>query len=48
MATLQEYFDTSTWHTADVVSGGSRMIPISTPHGEFNVWTKRVGTNPDL
>ena len=33
---------------ADVVSGGSRMVPISTPSGEFRVWTKRVGTNPDL
>jgi proline iminopeptidase len=24
------------------------MIPISTPSGEFRVWTKRVGTNPDV
>ena len=24
------------------------MIPVSTPSGEFRVWTKRVGTNPDL
>ena len=24
------------------------MIPVSTPAGEFRVWTKRVGTNPDL
>ena len=24
------------------------MIPISTPSGEFRVWTKRVGTNPDI
>lgn len=24
-----------------------RMIPIRTPAGEFNVWTKRVGDNPD-
>ena len=23
------------------------MIPISTPKGEFKVWTKRVGNNPD-
>jgi proline iminopeptidase len=42
------YFDTSTWDPRDVLSGGSRMIPISTPAGEFRVWTKRVGTNPDL
>lgn len=42
------YFDTSTWDPRDVVSGGSRMVPISTPSGEFRVWTKRVGNNPDL
>lgn len=48
MTTLQQYFDTSSWEPADVVSGGSRMIPVSTPRGEFLVWTKRVGTNPDL
>jgi proline iminopeptidase len=24
------------------------MIPISTPSGEFRVWTRRVGTNPEL
>jgi proline iminopeptidase len=24
------------------------MVPITTPIGEFRVWTKRVGTNPDL
>jgi proline iminopeptidase len=27
---------------------GSRMVPITTPSGDFHVWTKRVGTNPDL
>ena len=25
-----------------------RMIPISTPDGEFRVWTQRVGDNPDV
>ena len=30
----------------DVLSGGARRIPISTPVGEFRVWTKRHGTNP--
>jgi proline iminopeptidase len=30
----------------DVLSGGARLIPISTPKGTFNVWTKRVGNNP--
>ncbi|HEX5189596.1 MAG TPA: proline iminopeptidase-family hydrolase [Streptosporangiaceae bacterium] len=42
------YFDTSTWDRRDVLSGGSRMIPVSTPSGDFRVWTKRVGNNPDL
>jgi proline iminopeptidase len=42
------YFDTSDWDPRDVISGGSRMIPIDTPKGTFRVWTKRVGTNPDL
>jgi proline iminopeptidase len=31
---------------ADRLSGGVRMIPVSTPKGEFRVWTKRVGNNP--
>ena len=42
------YFDTSAWDRRDVIAGGSRMIPVSTPGGEFRVWTKRVGNNPDL
>jgi proline iminopeptidase len=42
------YFDTSAWDRRDVIAGGSRMIPVSTPSGEFRVWTKRVGNNPDL
>jgi proline iminopeptidase len=42
------YFDTRTWFSRDVISGGSRMIPVSTPAGEFRVWTKRVGTNPSV
>jgi proline iminopeptidase len=42
------YFDTSAWDRRDVIAGGSRMIPVSTPGGEFRVWTRRVGNNPDL
>jgi proline iminopeptidase len=42
------YFDTSSWDRRDVISGGSRMVPVSTPSGEYRVWTRRVGTNPDL
>lgn len=32
----------------DILSGGVKMIPITTPKGEFKVWTKRVGNNPDI
>jgi proline iminopeptidase len=42
------YFDTSSWDPRDVVSGGARMVPITTPAGEFRVWTRRVGNNPAL
>jgi proline iminopeptidase len=48
MTTPASYFDTSTWDPRDVLSGGSRRIPIDTPVGRFQVWTKRVGTNPEL
>jgi proline iminopeptidase len=30
----------------DVIAGGVRMIPITTPKGDFKVWTKRIGNNP--
>jgi proline iminopeptidase len=45
---LPAYFDTATWSRPDVISGGARMIPVRTPAGEFRVWTKRVGSNPQL
>jgi len=32
----------------DVLSGGVKMIPITTPKGMFHVWTKRVGNNPKI
>lgn len=32
----------------DRLSGGSRRIPIKTPAGNFEVWTKRIGNNPSL
>ena len=44
--TLASYFDTT--GRTDVYSGGVRMIPITTPKGTFNVWTKRVGNNPTV
>lgn len=31
-----------------VQDGGVRVIPIHTPHGDFKVWTKTIGNNPDL
>ena len=31
---------------SDKLSGGVKIIPISTPVGNFNVWTKRIGNNP--
>lgn len=38
------YFDNTGRN--DVLTGGVRMIPIQTPKGTFNVWTKRIGNNP--
>ena len=32
----------------DVLSGGARTIPITTPAGTHRVWVKRVGNNPRL
>ncbi|HEY7024804.1 MAG TPA: proline iminopeptidase-family hydrolase [Candidatus Limnocylindrales bacterium] len=44
MSAIHPYLDDS--HRDDRVTGGVRMIPISTPSGEFRVWTKRHGNNP--
>jgi len=41
---MTSYFDNT--GRKDVWTGGVRMIPIKTPKGTFNVWTKRVGNNP--
>ena len=30
------------------LSGGTKMIPIETESGTFNVWTKKIGNNPKL
>jgi proline iminopeptidase len=32
----------------DVLSGGARMIPVSTPAGPYRVWVKRTGNNPSV
>jgi proline iminopeptidase len=31
-----------------VQTGGVKVIPIQTPKGTFNVWTKRIGNNPKM
>ena len=41
-----DYLDYS--NRDDVISGGIRMIPVSTAKGTFKVWTKRVGNNPKM
>lgn len=41
---LKKYFS----YGDSVESAGVKMIPISTPAGEFKVWTKRFGTNPTI
>ena len=46
MGDVTTYFDNH--GRDDVLSGGVKMIPVETPKGEFRVWTKRVGNNPDL
>jgi len=40
------YFDNT--GRDDILSGGVKMIKISTPKGNFKVWTKRVGNNPKI
>jgi proline iminopeptidase len=40
------YFDSS--GREDVLSGGVKMIEITTPKGRFKVWTKRTGNNPKI
>ncbi len=43
---MGDYLDSS--GRPDRIAGGVRMVPVSTPSGEFRVWTKRVGNNPRL
>jgi proline iminopeptidase len=45
-ASPESYYDRA--GRADVLSGGVRRIPITTPKGTFTVWTKRVGNNPTI
>lgn len=46
MPAPESYFDQS--GRDDVLSGGVKVIPISTPKGKFRVWTKRTGNNPTV
>lgn len=41
---LANYFE----YGDSLQAGGVRMIPIKTPVGEFKVWIKRFGTNPNI
>lgn len=43
---VAQYLDSS--GRDDRLAGGVRRIPIQTPKGEFTVWTKRRGSNPDI
>lgn len=31
-----------------IKNGGVQVIPITTPKGTFNIWTKRIGNNPKI
>ena len=43
--TVADYFN---YGDSGVQSAGVKMIPIETPVGKFNVWTKRFGNNPRI
>jgi proline iminopeptidase len=45
-APVNSYLDYS--QRDDVLSGGVKLIPITTPKGTFRVWTKRIGNNPRI
>lgn len=44
-STTTDYFANT---DTGVQTGGVKMIPITTPAGEFKVWTKRFGNNPRI
>ena len=46
MQAISGYLDYS--NREDVLGGGARRIPIDTPKGRYEVWTKRTGNNPRL
>lgn len=32
----------------EIQTGGVKIIPIETPRGKFNIWTKQIGNNPKI
>jgi len=42
---LKTYFTAT---DTGVQNGGVKIIPVSTPKGTFNIWTKRFGNNPKI
>lgn len=42
---VSEYFN---YNEPGVKAAGVRMVEVTTPKGEFKVWTKRVGNNPRI
>jgi proline iminopeptidase len=43
--TVRDYFN---YADTGIQSAGIKMIPVTTPSGNFNVWTKRFGNNPRI
>jgi proline iminopeptidase len=43
--TVDKYFN---YGDSGVLAAGIHMIPITTPVGNFKVWTKRIGNNPRI
>jgi proline iminopeptidase len=43
--TVADYFAPQ---DSGVQTGGVKMIPVQTPVGTFNVWTKTIGNNPRI
>ena len=44
-SSLQTYFKST---ETGVKTGGIKIIPIETPKGKFNIWTKTIGNNPKI
>lgn len=44
-SSLSSYFTSS---ESGIKTGGVKVIPIETPKGKFNVWTKTIGNNPTI